>query len=158
MPGLPTLQEEDMRALDAAFADFLAKTEAGAVLLAAEGGFLIANYGQSDRFDPTTIAALAGNSFMANLEMARLLGEPQFSSIYQQGEASSVFIQSIDGSNLMIIIFPPFVSVGVIKHYASLARGEVARIFQKAIERAPGESLDLAMMNLPDSTAIFKRL
>jgi hypothetical protein len=156
MIGLPTLDAEDMRALDGAFADFLAKTEAAAVLLSAEGGFLISHYGNTDNFDPTTIGALAANSFVANLKMAELLGEPQFSSIYQQGEQTSVFIQSIDGANLIIIIFPASVAVGIIKHYAVTIRAEVSRIFLRASERT-GESLDLAMMNLPDSTEIFKR-
>lgn len=157
MPGLPPLKENDMRALEAVFADFLAKTEADAVLLAAEGGFLVSNYGNTDKFNPTVIGALAANSFVANVKMAELLGEPQFNSIYQQGETTSVLIQAIDGENLIIIIFPATVAVGAVKHYAGIARTEVARIFKCSSEEAPDQMLDLAMMNLPDSSEIFKR-
>jgi hypothetical protein len=156
MTALPPLQEADMQALSAAFATFLDKSEAEAVLLTAEGGFLISHYGKVDGFDITSVGALASNSYVANSMMAGMLAEPCFNCIYQQGEKTSVFIQSIDGSNLIIIIFPAKVSVGVIKHYAASTSKEVGKIFDLARDRAPGENLDLVMMNVEDSEDIFK--
>jgi hypothetical protein len=157
MTGLPPLEDADMQALEAAFADFLTKSEADAVLLTAEGGFLISRYGKTDHFDTTSLGALASNSYVANSMIATLLGEPQFNCIYQQGEKTSVLVQSIDGANLIIIFFPAGIGVGLVKHYAGMTRSEVARIFDRARQRAPGQNLDLVMMNVADSEEIFRR-
>ena len=157
MGTLPQLLEEDIREITAVFEDFLAKSEADSVLLTAEGGFLVCQYGNTTKLDTTSLGALASNSFEANKAIAGLIGEPNFSSIYQAGEQFSMYVQSIDGYNLMVVIFPVTTAVGAIKSYAQSARDEVARVFLRARERAPGEGLDLVMMNVADSTQIFKR-
>lgn len=157
MGTLPQLLDEDLRRLNAVFTEFLGKSEASAALLLAEGGFIVSQYGQIDGADMTSIGALASNSFEANKMMAGLMGEPNFSSIYQAGEKLSLFAQSIDGFNLMVVIFPVGVAVGLIKYYAETTREKVAAIFKQAKDRAPGEGLDLVMMNPVDSAQIFKR-
>ena len=157
MGSLPQLTEEDIKEIDAIFASFLKKSEAQAVLLLAEGGFLVCSYGKTDGLDTMSLGALASNSFEANKMIAGIMGEPNFRSIYQAGEQQSVYTQSIDGFNVMVIIFPVSVGVGLVKHYAMGARDEVAEVFTHARERAPENTLDLAMMNVADSSHIFRR-
>lgn len=155
--SLPQLFEEDLDEINTIFADFLGKCEADSVLLTAEGGFLICRYGKTDHLDTTSLGALASNSFEANKMIAGLIGEPNFSSIYQAGEQYSMFVQSIDGFNLMVVIFPVAITVGIVKYYAQEARDSVAKVFDQARERTPGVGLDLAMLNLEDSSQVFKR-
>jgi len=155
--SLPQLNTEDMERLDSIFRDFLAKSEADSVLLTAEGGFLVCHYGNTGRLDTTTLGALASNTFEANRAIAGLIDEPNFSSLYQAGEKFSLYVQSIDGSNLMVVIFPVTTAVGAIKYYAQACRFEVAKVFAFARKRAPGEGLDLAMLNMTDSTQIFRQ-
>ena len=154
---LPPVLEEDIVEIRRIFADFLSKSEADSVLLTAEGGFLVCESGKTNKFDTMTLGALASNSFEANKAIAGLIGEPNFSCIYQAGEQFSMYVQSIDGFNLMVVIFPVTTAVGAIKYYAQQARQQVATVFQKARNRAPGEGLDLAMMNVTDASDIFKR-
>jgi predicted regulator of Ras-like GTPase activity (Roadblock/LC7/MglB family) len=158
MPGtLPQLIEEDIHAIQRIFAEFLAKSEADSILLTAEGGFLVCAQGKTANFDTTTLGALASNSFEANKAIAGLIGEPNFNCIYQAGEQFSMYVQSIDGFNLMVVIFSVKTAVGAIKYYAQQTRERVAQVLQQARVRAPGEGLDLAMMNVPDSSSIFHR-
>jgi predicted regulator of Ras-like GTPase activity (Roadblock/LC7/MglB family) len=157
MGSLPQLIDEDMQEIDGIFADFLKKAEAQSVLLLAEGGFLVCSYGNTDGLDTMSLGALASNSFEANKMIAGIMGEPNFNSIYQAGEQQSVYTQSIDGFNVMVVIFPVSVGVGLVRHYALTARDQVAKIFTRAKERAPENTLDLAMMNVTDSSQIFQR-
>jgi predicted regulator of Ras-like GTPase activity (Roadblock/LC7/MglB family) len=154
---LPQLIEEDIREIEKIFTEFLARSEADSVLLTAEGGFLVCANGKTANFDTTILGALASNSFEANKAIAGIIGEPNFSCIYQAGEQFSMYVQSIDGYNLMVVIFPVSTAVGAIKYYAQQTREEVAKVFEKARGRAPGEGLDLAMMNVSNSSEIFKR-
>jgi predicted regulator of Ras-like GTPase activity (Roadblock/LC7/MglB family) len=154
---LPQIVEEDIVEIRRIFTDFLSKSEADSVLLTAEGGFLVCASGKTTHLDTTSLGALASNSFEANKAIAGLIGEPNFSCIYQAGEQFSMYVQSIDGYNLMVVIFPVTTAVGAIKYYAQEARDHVARVFEKARGRTPGEGLDLAMMNVSDSSQIFRR-
>jgi predicted regulator of Ras-like GTPase activity (Roadblock/LC7/MglB family) len=154
---LPQLLEEDIHEINRLFADFLSKSEADSVLLTAEGGFLVSQYGKTTNLDTMTLGALASNSFEANKAIAGLIGEPNFSCIYQAGEQFSMYVQSIDGYNLMVVIFPVTTAVGAIKYYAQQTRGEIAKVFDNARNRAPGEGLDLALLNASDSSQVFKR-
>ena len=155
--SLPQLIEEDIRQLNALLDDFLIKSEADAVLLTAEGGFLVSTHGKIGDLDTTSIGALASNSFEANKAIAGMIGENEFSCIYQAGAENSLYVQSIDGFNLMVVIFPVTTAVGAIKYYAQAARNEVAEVFAQARDRCPEGGLDLAMMNVADSSEIFRR-
>lgn len=157
MGTLPQLIEEDVQQINATLCDFLAKTEATAALVTAEGGFLIVHQGDTSHFDPTTLGALASNAFLATQAIAQLIQEPNFTCIYQQGEKYSLFVRDIDKFNLLIVIFPSSVSVGVVKYYAASVSAAIAAQIETAHKRAPDQSLDLAMLNLADSTPIFTR-
>jgi predicted regulator of Ras-like GTPase activity (Roadblock/LC7/MglB family) len=154
--SLPQLIEEDIRQLSAIFEDFLTKSEADSVLLTAEGGFLVSTHGKTKGLDTTSIGALASNSFEANKAIAGMIGEAGFDSVYQAGDRYSMFVQSIDGFNLMVVIFPIRTAVGAIKYYAQAAREQVAKVFERARKRTP-DGLDLALLNVADTTEIFKR-
>ena len=57
MPSLPQLLEEDVQEINTALQDLLVKSEATAALVAAEGGFLIFQQGDTIQFDATTLSA-----------------------------------------------------------------------------------------------------
>jgi predicted regulator of Ras-like GTPase activity (Roadblock/LC7/MglB family) len=157
MPGLPTLIEEDVQWLDGALDDLLRRSEATFALIIDKGGPLISQRGALGRFDTTTIAALAAGSFCATQAIAGLVGETNFSHIYQQGERHSLLFCNIDDNVLLIVIFKAEISVGVIKYYAGATIGQVHLQLQKARQRAPRENTDLVSMNVMDASSIFKK-
>src|SRR5215211_1045593 len=105
MYTLPQLIEEDVTTLDAALLDLLAKTEATTALITDKAGFCLVQQGDVDNFDCTTIAALASGSFEATQAIARIISEPNFSCVYQQGERYSMLVENIDTQTVLIVIF-----------------------------------------------------
>jgi predicted regulator of Ras-like GTPase activity (Roadblock/LC7/MglB family) len=157
MGTLPQLVEEDIQQLDAALRELLKRTDATTALVIDKGGFLIASQGESNDFDLISIAALASGAFMANQTIAGLVHETGFNSVYQQGEKFSMFAVGIDEHCLMVVIFSAHVSVGLIKYFAPAVIERIAKQLQTAKERDPGGGLDLSMLNLADTSAIFRR-
>jgi predicted regulator of Ras-like GTPase activity (Roadblock/LC7/MglB family) len=157
MPGLPKLIEEDMQVMDAALDTLLRKSEATAALIIDKGGPLINQRGDVSQFDTTTMAALAAGSFCATQAIAERVGETTFNSIYQQGEQRSLLVSNIDENLLLIVVFKAAMSVGVVKYYAVDVINQIAAQLQRALERAPGEGLDLVSLNVLDASAIFRR-
>ncbi len=157
MATLPQLFEEDIRQLDSVLQELLEQSDATTALIIDQGGFLIAHQGDSRQFDLTTISALASGAFLANQTIANLVHETNFSSVYQQGEKFSIFVNCVDESCLLTIIFKANLSVGAVKYFAGPAAERIAQQLKTAQEREPSGGLDLSELNLADPSEVFKR-
>src|SRR5262245_5419717 len=157
MPTLPQLIEEDIARLDDELRELLEKSDATTALIMDKGGFLIGSQGDSRQFDLTTIAALASGAYMANQTIANLVHETNFNNVYQQGERFSMFVSDVDEFCLLAVIFKASVTVGVVKYFAGPAAKKIAEQMQVAQEREPGAGLDLSVLNMADTSDVFKR-
>lgn len=157
MATLPQLIEEDMQRLDDALREFIRQTDATAALIIDKGGFLITHQGDASQFDVTTIGALASGAFMANQTIAALVNEPNFNSVYQQGEKSSMLVVNVDEHCLLIVIFSASIGVGIVKYYATATIKRIAHQLVLARSRNPEGGLDLSALNVADSESIFKK-
>ena len=137
MAGLPQLNEEDVDTLDAALDTLLQRSEATAALIIDKGGPLISQRGAVEKFDTTTISALAGGAFCATEAISQRLGETCLEHIYQQGRELSLLISNVDENLLIVTIFPASLSVGAVKYYATDAVARIAAQMQKAALREP---------------------
>jgi predicted regulator of Ras-like GTPase activity (Roadblock/LC7/MglB family) len=157
MGTLPQLIEEDIQGLEEALRELLEKSEATTALVIDKGGFLISSFGDARQFDLTTIAALASGAYLANQTIANLVHESNFNSVYQQGERYSMFVLSVDEYCLLVVIFKAHVSVGMVKYFSIPAGNKIAIQMQAAQERDPTGGLDLSVLNLADTSDLFKR-
>jgi predicted regulator of Ras-like GTPase activity (Roadblock/LC7/MglB family) len=157
MATLPQLIEEDIQRLDEVLRELIERSDASTALIIDQGGFLIASQGDSRQFDLTTIAALASGAYMANQTIANLVHEPQFNSVYQQGQKFSMFIISVDENCLLAVIFKAQVSVGVVKYFAAPAAENIAAQMRVAQERDPAAGLDLSVLNIANPAEVFRR-
>jgi predicted regulator of Ras-like GTPase activity (Roadblock/LC7/MglB family) len=157
MPGLPQLIQEDVTVLDAALDGLLQRSEASAALVIDKGGPLISQRGAVEKFDTTSVSALAGGAFGATEAISQRLGESFLEHIYQQGRELSLLISNVDENLLIITIFPASLSVGAVKYYASAAVAQIAAQMVKAAQREPGASLDLVSMNMLDVSGVFRK-
>ena len=157
MATLPQLIEEDIQRLEEVLRELLDRTDASTALIIDQGGFLIASQGDSRKFDLTTIAALASGAYMANQTIANLVHEPQFNSVYQQGQKFSMFIVSVDENCMLAVIFKAQVSVGVVKYFAGPATENIAAQMRVAQERDPAAGLDLSVLNIANPAEVFRR-
>ena len=157
MATLPQLIEEDIQRFESELRDLLEKSEATTALIIDKGGFLICSQGDVRQFDVTTIAALASGAYMANQTIAGLVHETNFNSVYHQGENFSMLVVGVDENCLLTAIFKAQVSVGAVKYFAAPTVKRIALQMQIAQERDPNAGLDLSMMNLADTSELFKR-
>jgi len=154
---LPQLIEEDMRQIDGALGDLLMKSEATSALVLDKGGFLITQCGDTRRFDTTTLGALAAAMYAATQGIASLVGELDFSSVYQQGDNFSMLVNNVDEHCLLLVIFRAQISVGAVKYYALGTIAQVAEQLKAAQARAPGEGYDLSVLNIADTADLFRK-
>lgn len=157
MPTLPELIEEDISTLNAAMQELLIKSDAGTALIIDKGGFIITQCGRCEELDTTTLSALSAASFAATEGIASLVGENNFSSVYQQGDQSSLLVMNVDEYCLLTVIFKATLSVGAIRYYAADTIKKVSGQLKIAHSRAPQGGIDLSMLNLADPSPVFRK-
>ena len=126
MSTLPQLLEEDIAAMDVSLRALLKKSEASTGIIIDRGGFLITRQGDEDGLDVTTLAALCSNTYAASQMIAELIGEGNFSSVYQQGESNSILVVNVDEYSLLVVVFPASVSVGAVKYFVPVTLKKIA--------------------------------
>ena len=117
METIPFLTREDVAALDSLLMDYLQKSEATLTVVIDKGGTVIAQGGESGSIDITIVAALAAGSFAATKELARRIGENEFSALYHQGKGQHIFMSALDEHTIIITVFGEKTTVGLVRFY-----------------------------------------
>src|SRR3712207_9407067 len=86
--------EGDFGAIPKSLERFLQESNARCALLVDRTGQLVATVGEKPTFDPTAFATLTAADFSANDQLAKLIGEKEFSSLFHQGERESMYLRS----------------------------------------------------------------
>jgi predicted regulator of Ras-like GTPase activity (Roadblock/LC7/MglB family) len=96
-------------------------------LLITKEGTAIAAAGDTHSLDVTAMAALIAGMFSATREVARMVGEKQFSILLQQGESRHIHISLVTDSAMMVIVFEEYQRIGRVRHEARKAGEVLAR-------------------------------
>ncbi len=154
--GFPQLVEEDLKRFDEVLGELVKKSEAMIAMIVEKAGYLIHQFGNTADMDSVTFATLGSNAFNATQFMAQLVNEPNFTSMYQQGETYSTLILDIEENCLLVLVFGTQQTVGSMKYYATPAVKQIAA--QIVLASARGETpLDLCGMNPDDVQHLFTR-
>ncbi|HEY2712309.1 MAG TPA: roadblock/LC7 domain-containing protein [Chthoniobacterales bacterium] len=128
MNSIPALTIEQVANLDTILADFLQKADADLTVVIDRGGNVISQYGDFAILDVTIIAALAAGSFAATKELARRIGEVEFNALYHQGNGNHIFMNSVDENTIMITVFGPRTTVGLVRFYSAATAAAVGEL------------------------------
>src|SRR5919205_4619111 len=142
MNAIPCLTIEDVATLDGVLAEFLKKAEASLTVVIDRGGNVISQCGDVNVMDVTVIAALAAGAFAATRELARRIGEVEFNALYHQGNGHHMFMNSVDDDTIMITVFGPRTTVGLVRFYSAATAQSVAAVLKLLRRTSHGFSFD----------------
>ncbi|MEI6808499.1 MAG: roadblock/LC7 domain-containing protein [bacterium] len=148
--------EEQNKLMTSVLTDLAAQAEAEAVFLGDTSGNILACISPPGSETVQTIAALAAGSFAATRELAKMIGETSFSSIYHKGENSSIFIQTIQGSFLLLVIFGRGTAVGLVKLYIEKASQELVPFLNALVGQKSSDHNKSQPFEMVDGADIFK--
>jgi predicted regulator of Ras-like GTPase activity (Roadblock/LC7/MglB family) len=107
-------------------------SQALTALLISKQGIVVACAGETSYFNPTSMAALVAGMFTATREVARMVGEDQFSILLQQGEVRHLHISLVTGASMMMIVFEDNNRIGLIRHCAKKAADQLGDLAQQS--------------------------
>lgn len=117
MPGASSwsLGEADADRIALILRELLRESGARTALLVDRTGQLVASVGESPTFDSTAFASLTAADFSANDQLARMLGEQEFGSLFHQGEKESMYLADIVRRVILVVLFDSRTTLGLVK-------------------------------------------
>ena len=111
--------------------EFLKMSNAKCALLIDREGHMVTRQGFTRDLDMDTISALVAGSFAATREMARVLGEDEFSVLFHQGKTDNIQLSLCGDRTLLTVIFDEATTVGMVRLYAAETVKRLAELFEK---------------------------
>lgn len=128
------IYEDEIEKIDRTLIKLIKGAEAKCALLVDKDGHLITRQGFTHSLDTTALAALLAGSFASTREIARLVGEPEFSVLFHQGKRDHIHISLVGERSILVIIFDDRTTIGMVRLYAKECGEELASIFEQALK------------------------
>ena len=130
--------EDDFGAITSALERFLTDCNARCALIVDRTGQLIATVGERPNFDPTAFATLTAADFSANDQLAKLIGENDFSTLFHQGEKESMYLADIARRVILVVLFDNRTTLGLVRLKMKQTVTELSQLFDQVFSRASG--------------------
>jgi predicted regulator of Ras-like GTPase activity (Roadblock/LC7/MglB family) len=133
--GSWSLGESDHRRITEQLQGLLKESNARCALLVDRTGQLLANAGDELQFDPAAFASLTAADFSANDQLAKMIGEAEFASLFHQGEKESMYLADVARRVILVVLFDQRTTVGLVRLRVKQTVTDLGRIFDEMFSR-----------------------
>ncbi len=116
------------------------EANARAVLVIDKNGQPIAQSGETDHLDVTSLSSLTAGNVAATGGIAKLLSEKEFSGQFHEGEKTNVHISIIAQRVIMVVLFDERSSLGLVRLRVKKAAEELTKILDALVKKASGSN------------------
>jgi predicted regulator of Ras-like GTPase activity (Roadblock/LC7/MglB family) len=134
-----SFEERDSQRIDRLLQGFLYDSNARCTLLVDRTGQLVTTAGEKPDFDSTAFASLAAADFSANDQLASMIGENEFSSLFHQGEKESMYLADVARRVILVVLFDNRTTLGMIRIKVKGVVRELAEIFREMFDRSASQ-------------------
>ena len=131
-----SFEERDFAAIDRLLQDFLYESGARCALLVDRTGQLVTTAGEKPDFDSVAFSSLAAADFSANDQLASMIGETEFSSLFHQGEKESMYLADVSRRVILVVLFDNRTTLGMIRIRVKGVVKELSGIFDEMFARS----------------------
>ena len=142
MPGASSwsFREEDLKVITGLMSGLLRETNVRSLILVDRTGQIVANVGEAPEFDTQAFASLTAADFSANDQLAKMIGEHEFSSLFHQGEKESMYLADVARRVILVALFDNQTTLGLVRLKVKATVEELTRVFEDMFQRAGTET------------------
>ncbi|HFC97786.1 MAG TPA: roadblock/LC7 domain-containing protein [Thermosulfurimonas dismutans] len=126
--GVLVLTPEKVAQLEKLLQDYLISIGVSLALLIDEAGNILVSVGENQDVDVTSLAALAAANFGATNQIAKLLGEDDFSILYHKGKKDNIHLSKIRDELILVTVFRDDVPLGLVRLKVNQVAKEIQEI------------------------------
>ena len=107
--------EAEFAQINDALKNFLRESQGKCAILVDRDGQMLAKQGFTQNLDTTSLAALAAGAIASTQQIALLLGEPEFSVLFHQGQKDHIHFSLIGQRAILMTVFDDRTTLGLIR-------------------------------------------
>ncbi|MBK8004426.1 MAG: roadblock/LC7 domain-containing protein [Gemmatimonadetes bacterium] len=134
-----SFREEDSNRIHVILSEFLREANARTGMIVDRTGQMVAIVGEEPSFDPTAFASLTAADFSANDQLARMIGEPEFGSLFHQGEKESMYLADIARRVILVVLFDNRTTLGLVKLRVRQTVLDLRQVFEDMFNRGTAD-------------------
>ena len=134
--GSWSLGEKEYNEITEHLERLLKEANARCALLVDRTGQLLASVGEQLQFDPAAFASLTAADFSANDQLAKMIGEPEFASLFHQGEKESMYLADVARRVILVVLFDQRTTVGLVRLRVKRTVTDLAKLFEEMFNRS----------------------
>ena len=135
--------EEDYWAINTTLQELLQNSNATSVLLLDKTGQMIASLGEEPQFDLHSFASLCAADFEANAQLAKLIGEKDFATLYHQGSNESMYLARVARDIILVILFDKSTTLGLVRLRTKKAVDNLSTVISRLYDKLEYENEEL---------------
>jgi predicted regulator of Ras-like GTPase activity (Roadblock/LC7/MglB family) len=107
-------------------------------------GRLLTTAGETAGIDGVTFASLAAADFSASDQLAMILGEDEFTTLFHQGDRLSMYLAAVGGQAILATLFDQRTTLGMVRLRLRAAEPQFGALFAEIAARdaTPGAALE----------------
>ncbi len=129
------ITKKDLEKIDLCLNQVVSSSRAHSVLLIDRSGQLIAHNGNSPGIDVLSLSALTAANFGATAEIAKMLGEEEFTLLFHKGKNENVYFSAIGEHVILVTLFDDNTSLGVIRLQINKIIDELSKILSLIFDK-----------------------
>lgn len=131
MPEKEDPFESEFQAIKDSLEELCRETKALSVLLIDKAGQLITSAGNVSSIDIPSFATLSAADFAATSNLADLIGEHDFSTLFHQGVQKSIYVSLIADKVILAVIFTKETTLGLVRIKVKKTAEKLGDLFGK---------------------------
>lgn len=132
------LTDKDLDRINGCLDKMISSSLAHSALVIDRSGQLIAHHGDTPGIDVLSLSALTAANFGATAEIARILGEEEFTLLFHKGRSENVYFSAVGEEVILVTLFDDKTSLGLIRlqigKIIDELSGILSEIFKKGME------------------------
>ena len=149
------MYDEECRKITSVCERLCHDANARVVFVVDKNGQLIASAGKVDDLDSTSLASLVAGEIAATGGLAKLLGEPEFSTLFHEGKHEHLHISLIAKQAILVVIFGNKSSLGLVRLRVRKVGEELSKIFESLSRRSSMNSSPFNEVTDEDIDSLF---
>jgi len=144
------MYEEEFNQIQVIVDRLVKDANAKVVFIIDKNGQAIAQAGDTDQMDTTSLASLTAGNVAATGGMAKLLRENEFTTQYHEGERANIHIQLVGNRVILVVIFDNKTSLGLVRLRVKKASEELNHIFESLLRKVQDPEREAPFAEITD--------
>jgi predicted regulator of Ras-like GTPase activity (Roadblock/LC7/MglB family) len=144
------MYEEELQQINAVCELLHRDSNAKAVLVIDKNGQAIANAGEIEQLDVTSLSSLTAGNVAATGGIANLLSEKEFAGQFHEGERTNVHISIVGGRVILLVLFDERSSLGLVRLRVRKAAAELTQILEAMVKKSEAGSQTSVFAEITD--------